>query len=278
MTTTLRPTGPEEDAGGNRRCDYDIRVNGRTVGSLRLTAGESHGVRTGTVRDLHVHPQDRRRGRATVAVLAAEEVLRDWGCRRMTVAVPDGQQAPARLAEALGYTAESSHMLKELTAPPQLPPGSLLRPLSDEEYPDWRRRDRAGMARHLTSIGTAPEDAQAAVDRAQRHLLPDGPATAGMVLRALEEPDGRQAGTLWIRVDGSPREDADAWVYSVEVDAERRGKGHGRTLMLAAEREALAGGATVLGLNVHSDNGVARSLYTSLGYRTVQIHLGKSLS
>jgi GNAT superfamily N-acetyltransferase len=278
VTTTLRPSGPAQGAGNTRLQPYDIRVNGRTAGSLWLGCQDRFGLLTGVVQDLHVEPGDRRRGRATVAALAGEEVLRGWGCRRVAVAVPEGDPAPARLAATLGYRPESCHMLKELTAPPQLPPGSLLRPPADEEYPQSCPGDSAGLVEHLTGLGAELEDAAAAVDASRRELLPDGPATAGMVLRVLEEHDGGPAGSLWLRVDGAPREDADAWVYSVEVDAGRRGKGHGRTLMLAAEREALAAGAAVLGLNVHTENTVARGLYTSLGYRTVQTHLGKALS
>lgn len=278
MTTTLRPAGPVQDTGRTRLRPFEIRVNGRIAGSLRLGCQDRHGLLTGVVQDLYVEPADRRRGRATVAALAAEEVLRDWGCRRVVVAVPETEQAPAALAATLGYRPESCHMLKELTAPPPLPPGSLLRPLADEEYPQWCAGDAAGLLNHLTDLGASPQDAAAAVDRSRRDLLPDGSATTGMVLRVLEQHDGEPAGTLWVRVDGAPREDADAWVYSVEVDAGRRGKGHGRTLMLAAEREALAAGATVLGLNVHFGNAVARGLYTALGYRTVLTHLAKPLT
>jgi ribosomal protein S18 acetylase RimI-like enzyme len=277
MTTTLRPAGPEEHAGGARVRPYDIRVNGRTAGSLWLGCEEFGGVLTGVVQDLVVHPEDRRRGRATVAALAAEEVLRGWGCRRVSVALPEGQEGAARLAASLGYLPKSAHLLKELTAPPQLPPGSLLRPLADDEYALWKQQDAAEHTALLAAQGLPLEQAAESTERAHRELLPDGPATTGMVLRVLEEHGGERAGTVWVQVDGSPRHDADAWVYLVRVEEGRRGKGHGRTLMLAAEREALAGGATVLGLNVHSDNTVAQNLYRSLGYRRVETQLGKQL-
>lgn len=277
MTTTLRPAGPEEHADGTRLRPYDIRVNGRTAGSLWLGFEEWNGVLTGVVQGLIVHPEDRRRGRATVAALAAEEVLRGWGCRRVFAALPEGEEGAARLAASLGYLPQSAHLLKELTAPPQLPPGSLLRPLTDDEYQAWQQQDGADHTARLTAQGVPVEQAAASMERAHRELLPDGPATPGMVLRVLEEHGGERAGTIWVKVDGSPRHDADAWVYLVRVEEGRRGKGHGRTLMLAAEREALAGGATVLGLNVHSDNTVAQNLYRSLGYRRVETQLGKHL-
>jgi ribosomal protein S18 acetylase RimI-like enzyme len=96
------------------------------------------------------------------------------------------------------------------------------------------------------------------------------------VLRVLVH-EGADVGTVWIDVERSPRTDADSYVYEVEVDEDRRGLGHGRTLMLIAERECLAAGAHVLGLNVYAHNTPALRLYSSLGYRTAELHLYKRL-
>ncbi|SCE33345.1 hypothetical protein GA0115246_114671, partial [Streptomyces sp. SolWspMP-sol7th] len=81
MTTTLRPTEPlQHDPGGARHRAYEIRVNSRPVGGLVLSARPEYGL--GSIVGLRVAEPDRGRGRAAVAVLAAEEVLRGWGCRR----------------------------------------------------------------------------------------------------------------------------------------------------------------------------------------------------
>lgn len=64
---------------------------------------------------------------------------------------------------------------------------------------------------------------------------------------------------------------------TVEVAPDRRGRGHGRTLMLLAERECLAAGVRDLGLNVFSGNEVAVGLYTSLGYAVTNRVFGKPL-
>ncbi|MFD0346740.1 GNAT family N-acetyltransferase [Kitasatospora aburaviensis] len=63
----------------------------------------------------------------------------------------------------------------------------------------------------------------------------------------------------------------------VEVAEAHRGHGHGRTLMLLAERECLAAGVHDLGLNVFTGNEVAIRLYDSLGYRVTNRVYGKPL-
>ncbi|MGW8375797.1 GNAT family N-acetyltransferase [Streptomyces sp. ODS28] len=278
MTTTLRPSGPEERrADGARTRAYDICVNSRPVGLVELSTDGRAGPVAGRIVRLSVDRGERRRGRGTVAALAAEEVLRGWGCRRVEASVAEGAVPAQRLAEALGYLPRSRNMLKDLTGePPELPRGSVVRTMTDAEFDVWRSRDRDVQIRLLTARGVTREEAAAQAAAAHRSHLPDGPSTAGAALRVLEH-EGEPVGTLWVTPASAPREDADAWVYGVETAEERRGEGHGRTLLLAAEREAHAAGSRVLGLNVHSDNVPALGLYSSLGYRTVEHHLYKTL-
>ena len=63
----------------------------------------------------------------------------------------------------------------------------------------------------------------------------------------------------------------------MEVAEDHRGRGLGRRLMLAAERECLAAGVADLGLNVFAGNTPALRLYGALGYRTTVHHLAKTL-
>ena len=51
----------------------------------------------------------------------------------------------------------------------------------------------------------------------------------------------------------------------------------GREAMLLAEGEARSHGMTSLGLNVHGQNKVARSLYDSLGYDVMAQQMKKPL-
>nr|WP_238420087.1 GNAT family N-acetyltransferase [Streptomyces taklimakanensis] len=276
----MRPTGPERhDADGSRSRSYDICVNGRPVGGVRLTAhGRSEPLLPGRIDSLTVHGPDRRRGRATVAALAAEEVLRGWGCRRVGVSVPADAVPALRLAASLGYTEHNRHLAKELPPSPAEvpgpPEGSTVRPLEREEYPAWRASRTESRARYRVGRGLPLEQARRSAEEEHAALLPQGPDTPRAALRALDHRD-TTVGTLWLALD-VPHAPG-GWVYDIEVEAEHRGRGHGRTLMLDAERVCLAAGARVLGLNVLADNTPAVRLYASLGYRPTVHHLEKPL-
>jgi ribosomal protein S18 acetylase RimI-like enzyme len=89
---------------------------------------------------------------------------------------------------------------------------------------------------------------------------------------------GRRVGFLWLahRHPGPVREHA--YVYDIEVEADRRGEGWGRRLLERAEAVAREWGVASLQLNVFGDNEVARSLYRSAGFREQQVTMTKRLS
>nr|WP_206322840.1 GNAT family N-acetyltransferase [Streptomyces sp. HNM0575] len=273
----MRPTGPDQyDADGVRSRSYEICVNSRPVGLLRLTVDPQYGPVTGRVTQLVVDEREQRRGRGAVAALAAEEVLRGWGCRRVEISVPAGAEAALGLAAGLGYQERSRSMIKELAGRPRLPDGSTDRAVTEEEFPAWRERGQPPLRQAMTDRGLPAEEAARRASEALDALLPDGASTTGVALRVLVH-DGTDTGRIWVELERSPREDCDAYVYEVEVDEARRGLGHGRTLMLVAEREALAAGAHTLGLHVLTANTPALRLYSSLGYRVVEHHHCKAL-
>ncbi|MFD7227354.1 GNAT family N-acetyltransferase [Streptomyces sp. NPDC059881] len=278
MTTTLRPSGPlryEADDAMSR--SYDVCVNGRPVGAVALARDPAAGPSTGVVRSLLIDDGDRRRGRGTVAALAAEEVLRGWGCTRIVTVVPAEATAALRLAGALCYTESGRTLLKEVPAdPPVLPEGVASRPLTEAEFPGWRtgaveRYTRSWIARGL------PEDrARARSESDHDEKLPDGPATPGVWLRALVA-GGTVVGHIWIAEREMRPGERGAYVYDVQVAEEHRGRGHGRALLLTAEQVAGAAGASVLALHVLTGNTPAVALYASLGYRTTHHHFAKPL-
>ncbi|MEZ0068746.1 GNAT superfamily N-acetyltransferase [Streptacidiphilus sp. MAP12-20] len=289
MTTTLRPSGPEHtDERGGRARTFAICVNGREVGGVRVKA---FGDGSGLVADLFVAEEGRGRGRGTTAVLAAEELLRVWGCTSTRTDILDdlgGDRAgssPLRLlrwAESLGYSLEARNMVKELpTTPPALPAGAETRPMTAAEFPAWLEREAAGYARLLVERSGLTSE-QAAAKSAADH--------AGIAERGLDTPGisvthlvvaGEAVGTVWVETLNSPeplaRLDSPAWVFDVQVEEACRGRGHGRTLMLVAEGVAIEAGRPRLGLNVHAGNVAAERLYESLGYRTYRWSLAKSL-
>ncbi|MFF6917394.1 GNAT family N-acetyltransferase [Streptomyces sp. NPDC012466] len=273
MTTTLRPTEPlQQNADGTRSRRYQVCVNSRPVGAIHLGTHPVFGDAVARIMKLRIDEPDRGRGRGTVAALAAEEVARGWGCRRIEAAVPAESAAGLRLATTLGYVVRNRGMEKPLgDTPPDLPEGSRARPMTEAEFGPWLEKGKEDYARSWIERGVPEAEARAKSERDHATLLPDGLATPGMLISVVEHL-GTPVGTLWLAV----RED-NAFVFDVEADAAHRGKGHGRTLMLLAEAQTIAEGRRTLGLNVFAGNTPAERLYASLGYETTQYAMYKPL-
>ncbi|OEJ27802.1 GNAT family N-acetyltransferase [Streptomyces agglomeratus] len=278
MTTTLRPTAPlQQGVDGARSRTYDVCVNSRPVGRVELSTDVRFGGGVGRIAALGINEADRRRGRATVAALAAEEVLRGWGCRRVEISVPAEAAAARRMADGLGYTERGRIMTKALPAgPPALPAGVVGRPMSAAEFDAWLPHTKAGYAESLTARGYSEDAARAKSDADHATALADGIATPDTYLGVLVR-DGAVVGTLWLALRNPHAGASGAYVFDVEVAGAYRGQGLGRALLLLAEREAMAAGAERIGLNVYADNTPARRLYESLGYEPVSYNLYKHL-
>lgn len=273
MTTTLRPTEPlQRAADGALSRHYQVCVNSRPVGAIHLSTSPDFGPSVARLDDLRIEEPDRRRGRGTVAALAAEEVARGWGCKRIEIRVPADAETALRLATALGYVHRNRGMQKPLGASaPGLPPGSRARPLTEAEYERWYDKALADYAQDWAERGVPEDEARARSRRDHEQLLPRGLATEGQQFSVLEH-EGTRVGTLWM----SFREDR-ASVFDIETDEPFRGRGHGRTLMLLAEAQALAAGKRVVTLNVFAGNTPAERLYASLGYVPVAYSMYKNL-
>ncbi|MEU0333689.1 GNAT family N-acetyltransferase [Streptomyces sp. NPDC006193] len=273
MTTTLRPAEPlQQHPDGTRSRRFQVCVNSRPVGEIHLGTSPSLGDSVARVIGLRIAEPDRRRGRGTVAALAAEEVARDWGCTRIEAVVPAAADDVLGLLGALGYTLRNRGLEKRLGAvSPELPPGSRARPMTGAEFDAWREQEGERYAHTWKRRGLSEAAARAKSRNDHARLLPHGCATEGMVFSVLEH-DGSRVGTLWLAL-----EETRAYVYDVETDAAHRGRGHGRALMLLAERQAIGAGRPVLGLNVFAGNTPAERLYASLGYETVTRFLWKTL-
>ncbi|WP_407563767.1 GNAT family N-acetyltransferase [Streptomyces sp. 184] len=275
MTTHLRPAGAERhEADGGRTRAYAVCVNGHPVGDVELATDPRLGPTAGRVRTLRIHKPERGRGRGTVAALAAEEVLRGWGCRDVLLSLDARADVGLRLAAALGYTETGRTLDKKPAEAPELPHGCVVRPMAAAEYPDWRIAEADTYAQRWRERGMSPDEARSRSRADHDDLLPAGAATPDVALRVLEH-DGAAVGTVWIAL--RPLIATGGYVYSVAVAPEHRGRGHGRTLMRVAERECLAAGLPTLGLHVFAGNDVALRLYESLGYRPTAYHLRKPL-
>ncbi len=154
-----------------------------------------------------------------------------------------------------------------------------LRPLRDDELPDYIERGRTGYAQDMVDhAGLTPAQAQKKSDHDWALLLPNDRVPQGHYLFAVEDEDtGERVGDLWFAERTNDFDATVAFVYSIEIFASFRGRGLGRQAMLLLEDEVRARGLTHVALNVFGGNEVARSLYRSLGYAETAVWMRKAL-
>ena len=154
-----------------------------------------------------------------------------------------------------------------------------LRPVREHEWTAFVETGKVEYARDLVENGGfSPEAAAEKAEHDYTSVVPDGLATEGHFIFAVEDAEtGERIGRLWFA-----RRELDvgevAYVYDVNIDARMRGKGFGRATMLALEDEARRRGLERISLNVFGGNAVARALYASLGYREAAVWMSKDLS
>jgi GNAT superfamily N-acetyltransferase len=134
---------------------------------------------------------------------------------------------------------------------------------------------RQGYVAERVASGDPELTAARAADEQLAAAFPGGEPGHGHRVFCIEE-EGISVGSLWLGPTSS-NDPASRWVWDIEIDEKYRGRGYGRAAMSLAEREATAGGATTLGLNVFGANSIARRLYDSLGYEVMAIRMAKRL-
>jgi ribosomal protein S18 acetylase RimI-like enzyme len=154
-----------------------------------------------------------------------------------------------------------------------MPDAPVIRPLREDEYDLFVERGTAFYVSDMVAAGVDRDVAQAKADHDFPQLLPNGLATPGHFMYAIEE-DGRFAGYLWL-CDRDGELGHSLFVYGIEIDESFRGRGLGRAAMQFAEEEARRRGIAKVALNVFGGNAVARRLYLSLGYQETAIHMEK---
>jgi ribosomal protein S18 acetylase RimI-like enzyme len=151
-----------------------------------------------------------------------------------------------------------------------------LRPIDPDRLPEWIDRSAAEYARDLVATGKRPEAATREAAEGMAESFPNGRPSPGHAVFDVVDDSGAPIGYLWIGPDASGDEGS-WWIWDVLVDAEQRGRGHGRQAMLLGEQYARAQGAHSIGLNVFAFNASARRLYESLGYELASIRMRKRL-
>ena len=154
-----------------------------------------------------------------------------------------------------------------------------LRPMTEAEYDGFARSRRRDYAAQIAAGGdVSPADAREKADHDLASILPRGRATDGHLFLRAEDEAGEPVGHLWLALCGPGGARASAWVYDVWVERALRGRGFGRAIMEAAEREARRHGLGRIGLNVFGYNAAAIGLYRSLGYHVSAMQMTKPIA
>ena len=153
-----------------------------------------------------------------------------------------------------------------------------LRPMTPDELPVYMALIEQRYAAELqgstgSSAATAAEEAREAMSG----LFADGVLADGQQVWMAVDAAGARVGVLWLahRRPGTSHEHA--WIYDIEVDADRRGAGWGRKLLALAEEQTRALGLTSLQLNVFGENAVARQLYRTQGFAESRVTMIKDV-
>jgi ribosomal protein S18 acetylase RimI-like enzyme len=153
-----------------------------------------------------------------------------------------------------------------------------VRPMTPGEFAAFRSRlVREYAAEHVAAGNWTEEEAHDRSTKEHDELLPQGVDTPGVLLLMAETADGEIVGHVWVGLERRPGIPG-AWIYSIEVEPDKRGKGYGRALLAAGEREAALRGVKTIGLNVFGPNAVARHLYESAGYEVASLQMRKELA
>jgi ribosomal protein S18 acetylase RimI-like enzyme len=125
------------------------------------------------------------------------------------------------------------------------------------------------------AAGFTEEFAEESVANSKKSYFPDQKLVPGNSI-FFAYNDDEKVGKLWLY--SIEREGKREWsIYDIETFGAFRGKGFGRTIMMAAEDYVRAAGGDSISLSVFGNNHVARKLYESLEYETIRVAMKKTL-
>ena len=154
--------------------------------------------------------------------------------------------------------------------------GLQIRPMTAEEFDAYRERSISEYAaEHVRAGNWSPSQAEKLAAKEMDDVLTDGVDTRGMLLLVAEIESAGLIGLVWVELQH--RRTTGAWIYDIQIVPEQRGRGYGRALLRAAEREAQKRGVNSIALNVFGENVVARKLYESSGYEVTSLFMRKAL-
>lgn len=154
---------------------------------------------------------------------------------------------------------------------------TVLRPMKEPEYEEWREKTIPAYAADKVASGQWSTD-ESVARSAQEHgeLLPLGLATPDNHLFTIQDSRGKPVGMLWFAE--KPQFDGRiAFVFNIEIDPEHQRRGHALRALMALEAEARRMNLTGIALHVFGHNQGARALYAKLGFEPLNISLFKPL-
>jgi ribosomal protein S18 acetylase RimI-like enzyme len=146
--------------------------------------------------------------------------------------------------------------------------------MTGEALRTWIAQMWVGYRESIIAAGDTPEAADANIERNRAALFDGDDLAPGNDVFAVLDGDAR-VGVVWIGHRAGAGGGDDFYIYDIEIDEARRGQGYGRATMELAARWVREHGGTRLTLNVFGNNTVARTLYTSLGYRELAVTMIK---
>lgn len=236
-----------------------VSVDGRRVGHVWLTRdGQSLDVADLRLDDVALGA----RVREAVLEIAATD-----GATELGVGVVPRQPDQQAFVDGGGFVLTATNMLLDLAGPATGDShATRLDAMTPEEFSPFMADQESTYARERQDAGESPERASRTAHEQLAQLVPDGLASPGQHF-LVGRVGGVAVGNLWLAV-----EPPTVYVYDVVVAPEHRSRGHGRALMVAAERWARRREAAAVRLNVFGHNVVARSLYDSLGFVVLEDH------
>lgn len=147
----------------------------------------------------------------------------------------------------------------------ELNPALVLRPMTDEEFPDYFQGQVDIYASEKVAAGKCAFDEALIESRDEMEkLLPDGLMSEDQFI-FVAELENLRIGTAWVDID-TDLEVPRAFGLYIEIDTALRGQGLGRDLMKAIQAECRKLGAKGFALSVFGHNSIARGLYESFGF------------
>mgnify|MGYP001954753680 CR=1 FL=1 len=149
--------------------------------------------------------------------------------------------------------------------------------MSQSEYAIWLPHCTKEFAKEKAqAMAISQDEALKLSEQSFKSILPEGLNTPDSYLFSILNGDDQKIGTVWF-VISTKWGVTTAFIYDLEIAANFRRLGHAQVAMRLIEPVASELGATKLALHVFGFNSGAIGLYESLGYKTTDINMAKSL-